>query len=458
MARKKYKGRNTSKTKPSGIAKLIRFIFILLILVIVVAYLGFRNWGTKLNDETDKNSVIVSTSMGPIHYVSQGEGPVILLSHMEGSGSDNVKLFKKLTEAGFKIICPSRPGYLKTPLAQNTDFKYQSELFAELLHVLKIDQKVVMLGISAGGPAAIEFAKKYPDKCSDLILINSPADKLFETSQIEAALFPIKVPVIKNQSDIYSWILWQMARYNSKMIISKIIEASTAGSNSEVDQLINSLKNNVETKNDIINYLGVISPIINRRVGVMNDLKNLKLYEKNDQRLRMPTLIIQSKTDKTIDFSHAEKIKDDSRNAEIFAYSGSGHAYWFNEDLNLISSKIIDFLDKKIKHPGIIANIQDEGLYGITWVNKSDGALLQIMEDGNFTLDFPSVDSKQFIKGKVSVVDHQISFLYNSDVDFCPEVAGIYEFTIKDGQLELKVLNDGCKTRANHFSQGWFKV
>ena len=62
-------------------------------------------------------------------------------------------LFDDWLENGFGVICPSRPGYGRTPLGTEGTAAEAADKCAALLDTLGIE-KVVANGISGGGPTA----------------------------------------------------------------------------------------------------------------------------------------------------------------------------------------------------------------------------------------------------------------------------------------------------------------
>ncbi|MBU1014138.1 MAG: alpha/beta hydrolase [Bacteroidetes bacterium] len=453
MAKRKFSRKKSKKKASSGGVKYIRIILIILILIIALGYLSYRGWNSKQTTDLQSSSTVINTSKGPIEYFSKGEGQIILLSHMEGSGADNIKLFDGFTASGYRIICPSRPGYLNTPLNENADYAQQADLFAELLQMLNINEKVVVVGVSAGGPPAIEFTKKYPGKSKALILINAAINQIDSTANLANAMRLKSIPLLDEKSDIASWLVYYLAKYNTRNFIASLLEKNSKYAPADREMKVAELVNVAGAKEDLLSYLECISIYSKRSEGLKNDLSNLSTYKTGTGKIRIPMLIIHSKTDNVIEFSDVEKFKKNADNAELYSYEGNGHAIWLEEDLKNITAKTIDFI-KNSKE----AIPYDIGLTGTTWVNKSNGALLLIKSDGNFNLDFPSVDSKKFYEGKVIVVDDQISFTYNQGNETCANIAGTYKFILADDNLELKALNDDCKTRKQHFTRGWFKI
>lgn len=72
---------------------------------------------------------------------------------------------------GFKIIAPSRPGYLGTPLATGRTFAQQGDALAALLDVLGID-RIPVFAASGGGPAGYELAARHPERVSRLVQVD----------------------------------------------------------------------------------------------------------------------------------------------------------------------------------------------------------------------------------------------------------------------------------------------
>jgi pimeloyl-ACP methyl ester carboxylesterase len=112
------------------------------------------------------------TARGPIEYDLYGtSGPVVLSVHAGLGGADQGRLFASwLQNDDFRILSPSRPGYLGTPLSSGRTVEEQADLLAALLDTLHIGQ-VGVFGVSAGAPAATTFAARHPDRIWGLVTI-----------------------------------------------------------------------------------------------------------------------------------------------------------------------------------------------------------------------------------------------------------------------------------------------
>jgi pimeloyl-ACP methyl ester carboxylesterase len=144
-----------------------------LLLTAIVAYIAFLFWMDGYRRDIVAGSQIAKTPLGDIEYAIAGEGVPLLNIHGSPGGYDvSIAGPRQRSEdfAGRRTIAVSRPGYLRTPLASGRTPAEQADLYAVLLDELGID-KVVVSGLSAGGPSALEFAVRHPDRTRGLILI-----------------------------------------------------------------------------------------------------------------------------------------------------------------------------------------------------------------------------------------------------------------------------------------------
>lgn len=108
-------------------------------------------------------------SYGNMTYVDRGEGEIILSVHGIFGGYDQAYDTCKNFSSDYRIIAPSRFGYLGSDILGNGTPAEQVFAYVELLDELGID-KVYLLATSAGGSIAIRFALDYPERTKGLIL------------------------------------------------------------------------------------------------------------------------------------------------------------------------------------------------------------------------------------------------------------------------------------------------
>jgi pimeloyl-ACP methyl ester carboxylesterase len=119
-----------------------------------------------------------ATPFGPIEYCEWGEGEPLLLIHGVVGGCDVPPSWRALVPASYRIITPSRFGYLGSPLPHDASTARQADAYVHLLDALGIARAPV-LAFSAGSTSAAQLALRHPDRVSALVLVasNSPHEK-----------------------------------------------------------------------------------------------------------------------------------------------------------------------------------------------------------------------------------------------------------------------------------------
>lgn len=135
------------------------------------AFNQFRRELKAAKSRLEAGSSIAETAMGPIEYACEGSGEAVLAIHGAGGGYDQGLLVaRNVLSNGFRLISPSRFGYLRTPVPEDRSTEAQADAHAALLDYLEV-AKCIVVGISAGAPSAIDFARRYPERTSALILV-----------------------------------------------------------------------------------------------------------------------------------------------------------------------------------------------------------------------------------------------------------------------------------------------
>lgn len=126
---------------------------------------------TLARQDADRGGRIANTKAGPIEYTERGAGIPVLSIHGAGGGYDQgLANAADLLGEGFRVIAPSRFGYLRTPVPDTPSVAAQADAHAALLAELKVRQSIVV-GVSAGARSAAELALRYPERVAALILV-----------------------------------------------------------------------------------------------------------------------------------------------------------------------------------------------------------------------------------------------------------------------------------------------
>jgi pimeloyl-ACP methyl ester carboxylesterase len=189
---------------------------------------GFISWRTRVLARVLRGGEIAETAKGPVEFAIAGTGPVILQLHGGGSGYDQtLALSWDLHEAGFTVLRPSRPGYLRTPLTTGASPEQAADVLAGLLDVLSID-KVCVIGTSGGGPTALQFALRHPERVSGLVLQAAISQRHVQPSRSTNSLIG-RVLFTKSgkwPADFVAWGMHLLARYWPAILIRSLLNAS----------------------------------------------------------------------------------------------------------------------------------------------------------------------------------------------------------------------------------------
>lgn len=114
------------------------------------------------------------TSLGQLHYVEQGSGPVVLLLHQTPRSHDEFREVLPLLAEGYRVIAMDMPGFGNSVkiAAPQTIERFAAGALG-LLDALSIPQAVV-LGHHTGGAVAIELAAAAPERVAGLVLSSTP--------------------------------------------------------------------------------------------------------------------------------------------------------------------------------------------------------------------------------------------------------------------------------------------
>ncbi len=134
--------------------------------------LAFRRDMARARSRIDPAlSRLIDTRHGPLEYSEAGDGPPVLFLHGTGGGFDQgLHMGGPLVRRGFRLICPSRFGYLRSSYPADPGPTAQAEALADLLDTLGLTS-VAVAGGSAGVIPAIAFALAYPERTAALLPI-----------------------------------------------------------------------------------------------------------------------------------------------------------------------------------------------------------------------------------------------------------------------------------------------
>jgi len=291
---------------------------------ITVAWRDYDRILETARERSVRGSTVIETRSGAMEYAEEGDGPPILMIHGSGGGFDQGLLFARpLVEAGWRMISPSRFGYLRSAFPVDHSSEAQADAFVDLLDHLRIDSLPVAGG-SAGALSALAFAIRHPSRCTALAAIvpathvpGRPAPRP-PTALAEA--------IIRwgLQSDALFWAGIRLAR--DEMIASLLAtDAELVHEASEKEQ------------ERAMAILHGILPVSAKIQGLLNDARLAGDPAPMDlEAIRAPVLAISAEDDRFLTADAARHIAATAPDARSIIFPDGGHI-WIGRDDELFA-------------------------------------------------------------------------------------------------------------------------
>ena len=277
-------------------------------------------------------SQIAQTSAGPIEYADLGTGATLLTIHGAGGGFDQgLDNATAMIGSGYRLISPSRFGYLRTPVPADASPAAQADALVALLDSLRIDRAIV-LGVSAGTRSALEVALRHPERVTALVLV-VPATYYPDMASLESqrrADFPIILWLVNAGAD-FAW--WTLEHIAPDMLIRFIgVPPEDVHAASAADQ------------QDVLGIVKRIEPLSERFAGINID-SNPDLSLRPLSQLQVPTLLITARDDLFNTYPSATYAAGQIPNAKLVVFNDGGHLLvGHRADVRLATSEFLSGL------------------------------------------------------------------------------------------------------------------
>jgi len=318
----------------------IIIVLIVILVIIILLRISFMRWKISASRVMDDGEVM-ETAMGKIHYKLTGKGPVLFFMHGGPGGIDQAFLLESMIEEGYSMLSVSRPGYLRTPFVP-LSYEEQVDQYVELLDKLEID-KVVVMGYSAGGPLALNFANKYPERTHALVMEAGVSTEYNVPSGAQDS-FWMKLLQSKVIQDFLSWITVIIIRIALKMTFKSIVRLETLLNKEEINKFADMVSNDKKRRRWLMNFMDTTVPMSIRKLGLNHDIELLLSIEKIPvDNINVKSLLVYSRDDNDVKWLNAEYLESNLKDFELIETHG-GHFMWIGEDMDKIKSKRIEFL------------------------------------------------------------------------------------------------------------------
>jgi pimeloyl-ACP methyl ester carboxylesterase len=294
-------------------------------------------------------SAVTFTRDGPAN------APLILYFHGWGDDYRGVMpLEAGLTEAGFRVLLPHRPGYSGSALEGTQQSKKYSwegpsntaDLFAKLLDALYGTGKwsVAVVSMSGGTPSALAFASRYPAQ-TRAILLQGGVTQAFSESKYVPQPFRQQYEVAFNK---FGWAGDELSKVLFALLVKlretfltdeDTIQALTGARLSEAQQ--DSAFKAVSAK--------MLFDDGTNRSGEWSDVHHT-FFAKSSycqwESISAPTLLIHDEKDPFVPIVHAEEARGKLTRATLQKYALGGHMIWVGKDAPQMHEARVEFLKR----------------------------------------------------------------------------------------------------------------
>jgi pimeloyl-ACP methyl ester carboxylesterase len=279
---------------------------------------------------------VLATAHGPVEISRTGpDAPLVVAVHGTPGGHDQIPaLFPHFPGDDFGLLCWSRPGYLRTPIASGRSFEEQADLLAALLDALGVGSAAVF-AYSGGGPVAVHFAARYPRRLWALVLESAVSGPR-----------PWPRPWLVHSS-IGNWLLHRAAGAWPVEVFSRLLQAESGlDAERSRDRFARALRDPLRAR-VLRGLLFSASPPGLRRAGLTNDSRRLQqLGPLPFGAVSAPTLVVHGGLDADVPPEHGERAARSIPRAELLRVPDGLHLLTLADNSEDILARRIEFLTR----------------------------------------------------------------------------------------------------------------
>ena len=330
---------------------LLPFVVMGAVLVATFAgFVAFLGWRRKAARRLIDGGVSVRTARGSIECAFAGPAdafPVLVLHGGLGGWDQGLMLAEDLgLPERCRVIAPSRPGYLRTPLDAGTTTNDAADAMAALLDALAIATAVVV-GVSGGGPTALAVAARHPQRVRALVMVCAISHRHLQPAiTTEAILGRLLFSDAGGWLlDLGSWAFLQWTRIAPARATRRLLEMTELSSREAIRARVRELRVHPRRLRWVSRLLAHSSPISLRLAGLSNDLGQFALLgERIDARLACPVFVVHGRIDGNVPVAHAQAVLAASDRTESLIIDDASHLLWLHPRCDEIRGRLQEFL------------------------------------------------------------------------------------------------------------------
>jgi len=310
---------------------------------------------------------VVITAKGPVEYAVAGRGPAVLILHGGVGGWDqavglatslfappgtqarfetDVATANAIVGDRFSLVAPSRVGYLKTPLSTGRSPQEGADAMAALLDVLQLE-RVIVVGVSGGGPTALQFAIRHPGRTAALVMVAAISKRHVQPAQTTENIVA-RVVFIRGMGwfvDLIVALALTFIALFPMLAANKLLEATETWDATGLQQRLTELRSNPAFLKWLRSLVSSIYPLSARSAGLANDLAQFaQIEEYAVKQIQCPTLVVHGRPDGNVPFDHADFVACAVPGCELVVAESCGHFLWTSSEERMIRERVDRFL------------------------------------------------------------------------------------------------------------------
>lgn len=267
------------------------------------------------------------------YRVSRGDGRAVVImhgGHMHAAIELGEDVYRQL---GYTVIVPSRPGYGSTSANVGGARGGFADAVAGLVDQLGCTEVSAVVGISAGGPTAVEMAARHPDLVRRLVLENSVSSLPWPDRFTRVAGGLLFAPPAEGAVWAATRLFLRRApNLGLLALMAPLTDRSTRQVIAEFDE------------NERAAVIDLFSQMSSGR-GFQIDLASAMPSTLVASALQ-PALVIASRHDGSVGLEHAEDLVANLPNADLMVNEASSHLMWFGPASDTIAPRLRAFLSE----------------------------------------------------------------------------------------------------------------
>lgn len=313
-------------------------------------------------------SIVKQTKKGSVEFARVGSGPVVLLLHGGMGGWDQavglaVSLLgpeacpgyeralskgDELLHGRYTVIAPSRVGYLRTPLKTGRTPAEGADAMAALLDELGI-ARVLLVGISGGGPTAIQFALRHPDRTAAWVQVAAISRRHVQPARTTDSIIG-RVVFAQGMAwwlDLIYALCLLYVRWFPVAACRRLLRATETLDPQGIRARVAGIQHSPRQLRWMYGLLESGYPLSLRKGGLNNDLAQFAAIEDYPvDRIACPTLVIHGRHDGNVPIEHAEFVANGVPGAEFLVAETCGHLLWMSDEEPRVRQAAQAFLDR----------------------------------------------------------------------------------------------------------------